>query len=204
MIHEQERMLGLTKEVLGDDFMHLELVGYDLHEDFHREETRIACKFRDNKTEEVTVIEGKGTGVIDAFFHGLLDRLSQDYPSLDTIQIDKFQVAARIGSGTESSQVDAIAHVTIGIRNSNGVHFEFDHESQSLTRSGIEATLRAAEYFVNSERAFTEAYKARKGAVDQNRQDLVQRYTDLMSQLVKNTSYSRVIEQIREDIAKAG
>ncbi len=202
MIHDQERMLGLTKEILGDDFMHLELVGYDFHEDFHREESRIACKIRNNSTNEEQVIEGSGVGLIDAFFHALLDRLSEQYPSLDTISIDKFQVNAKIGSGTESNQGDALAHVTIGIRNSNGKHFDFEHESRSVSRSGIQATLRAAEYFVNSERAFIEAYKARTGAKSQGRQDLIDRYTALMADLVQNTSYSEVIEQIRAEIAE--
>ncbi|MFT7626273.1 MAG: hypothetical protein ACI9WU_005468 [Myxococcota bacterium] len=200
MIHEQDRMLGLAKEVLGEEFMRLELVGYDLHEDFHREVTRIACKIKDEKTGKVTVIEGVGVGMIDAFFHAMLDTMSEQYPSLDTISIDKFQVTAKIGSGSERNQGDAIASVTIGIRNSSGKHFEFEHESRSVTRSGIEATLRAGEYFVNSEKAFIEAYTARTAAKESNRQDLINRYTALMADLVKNTSYSRVIEQIRSEM----
>ncbi len=201
MIHEQERMLGITREILGEDWMHLEVVGYDLHEDFHREQTRIACKIRDNKTNEVKVIEGSGVGLIDAFFHALLDRLSDRYPSLETISIDKFSVTAKIGSGSAINQeFDALATVTLGIRNSNEVHFEFTHESRSVTRSGIEAALRAAEYFVNSERAFIEAYHALKSSREGGRQDLIERYTSMMSQLVKNTSYSEVIEQIRSEL----
>ncbi len=193
-------MLGITREVLGDDWMHLEVVGYDLHEDFDRESTRIACKIRDNKTQEVKVIEGSGVGLIDAFFHALLDRLAVRYPSLETISIDKFAVTAKIGSGVNSNQLDALATVALGIRNSNGRHFEFTHESRSVTRSGIEAALRAAEYFVNSERAFIEAYTALKSARETGRQDLIGRYTGLLAQLVKNTSYSEVIEQISSEL----
>lgn len=203
MIHEQERILALVKEVLGENYVQLEVIGYDLHEDFGREATRIACTIRDTPGE-VTVIEGSGVGIINAFFHALLDRLSRDYPSLDSISIDKFAVAGKIGSGSESNQGDAMCTVTLGIRNSRGNHFEFDHESRSVTRSSIEATLRAAEYFVNSERAFVEAYKGLKSSRRQNRPDLVHRYTDLMSNLVRNTSYSETIEQIQAEVGNGG
>ncbi len=202
MIYEQERILSIVKDVLKEEYVHLEVVGYDLHEDFEREQTRIACTIRDTNGE-TAVIEGSGVGIIDAFFHALLARLSREYPSLDSISIDKFAVTGKIGSGSESNQGDAICSVTIGIRNSRGNHFEFDHESRSVTRSGIEATLRAAEYFVNSERAFIEAFRGLKSSRRQSRPDLVHRYTDLMSSLVRNTSYSETIEQIQSEFDHA-
>ena len=198
MIHEQGRILSLMKELLGPDYMQLEVVGYDLHEDFHREQTRIACKIRGDDGD--LVIEGSGVGLIDAFFHGLLNRLSQDYPSLDSIAIDKFIVQGKIGTGSEPWQGDALAVVTLGIRNSGGKHFEFEHESRSVTHSAIEATLRAAEYFVNSEKAFITAYKALKSTHDAARGDIKHRYTEILAQLVRNTSYSEVIEQIKAEL----
>jgi hypothetical protein len=199
MIHQQEQMIGIMKELLGENYVQLEVVGYDLHEDFGRGETSIACKIVDTHSNEVTVIEGRGVGIIDAFFHGLLDHLSRDYPSLQSISVDKFTVTARIGAeqGTHS---DAECEVVIGIKNDKGIHFEFETVSRSVTRAGIHATMLAAEYFVNSERAFIEAYKGIKSARDQNRQDMANRYTELMSALVRNTSYSEVIEQIRAEM----
>ena len=53
---------------------------------------------------------------------------------------------------------------------------------------------------MNSERAFIECFRALKSGREQRRQDLVERYTALMAELVKNTSYSEVIEQIREEM----
>ena len=201
MIHRQENTLELVKQLLGDGYEHMEVIHYDLHEDFSREETRISCTIRATDGE-VTVIEGVGVGIIDAFFCALRGRLSRAYPSLNTISIDKFVVNGKIGSGEEASQGDAIAAVTIGIRNSRGNHFEFEHESRSVTRSSIEATLRAAEYFVNSERAFIEAYKALKWARSENRSDLIGQYTDQMTSLVRNTSYSETIEQIEAELQR--
>ena len=195
-------MLGIMKELLGDSYLHLEVVGYDLHEDFGRGETQIACKITDTSKDEVAMIEGRGVGVIDAFFHGLLQRLSADYPSLETVSLDKFVVNARINRKTRGSHTDAEAEVIIGMRNSYGNHFEFSHVSRSVSRSAIEATLEAAEYFVNAERAFVESYKALKSGRDEGRHDLEKRYTALMAELVRNTSYSKVIEQIREEMSR--
>ncbi len=197
MIHEQSKMLELMREFLGEDLVRLRVDGYDLHEDFSREDTRMACTIRhvDGHTD---VIEGRGVGPIDAFFKGLIERMARDYPSLESLVIDKFVVVGKLGDG-RGSQSDALASVTVGIRNSRGSHFEFVSESRSVTRSGIEATLRAAEYFMSSELAFKKAYKALQNARESKRPELVARYTDLMSQLVKNTSYSDVIEQIRSE-----
>lgn len=199
MIHEQARILELIRDLLGNDLFRLSVVSFDLHEDFEREDSRIACTVRypDSSTQ---VIEGQGVGFIDAFFNGLLERLSRDYPSIQTIVIDRFHVASKVSPGARRSGSDALASVTMGIRNSRGSSFEFVSESRSVTRSGIDATLRAAEYFVNSELAFKRAYRALVDARDRRRQDLVAKYTDLMAQLVKNTSYSDVIEQIRADV----
>ena len=199
MIHEQARMLELMAELLGPERVRLSVVSYDLHEDFAREDTQITCTIRwvDGPT---AVIEGHGVGPIDAFFNGLLGRLSKDHPSLNSLVIDKFQVLGKLSAGTRKSQSDGLAHAIVGIRNPRGSQFEFESESRSVTRSGIDATLRAAEYFVNSELAFIKAYKSLQHAREQKRQDLVARYTDLMSQLVRNTTYSEVIEQIRADV----
>ncbi len=199
MIHEQARISELMQDLLGKDLFHLSVVSYDLHEDFERETCRIACTIRypDGKN---TVIEGLGVGAIDAFFNGLLGHLSREYPSLQTIVIDRFLIANKAVSGSRKSGSDALAAVTVGIKNSRGTAFEFVSESRSITRSGIDATLRAAEYFVNSELAFKRAYHALVDARERRRQDVVAKYTDLMAQLVKNTSYSEVIEQIRADV----
>ena len=76
MIHQQDRIHGLTKEVLGEQYIHLEVIR-ELHEDY-RGSTLVACRFRTDAGE--TTIEGRGVGLVDAFFNGLLARLSSDYP----------------------------------------------------------------------------------------------------------------------------
>ena len=66
----------------------------------------------------------------------------------------------------------------------------------------IIATLRSMEYFINSERAFVTMHHALRDAQERRRSDLVQRYTDTMATLVRNTSYSEVISRIREKMGQ--
>ena len=60
-------------------------------------------------------------------------------------------------------------------------------------------TLLAAEFFINSERAFIEVYRALQHAREKNRHDSIALYTRQLTTLVEATSYSEVIEQIRRE-----
>ena len=59
----------------------------------------------------------------------------------------------------------------------------------------------AAEFFINSERAFIQVYRALQHAREENRHDSVALYTQQLTTLVEATSYSDVIDQIRKDLA---
>ncbi len=190
---KQERSLALIKEILKDKFLDLAMVGYDVREDFDKDEARIVCRVRDVRTGETQNIEGQGVGIIDAFFHGLKARLADKYKSLDTIRFTGFTVKGKMDTG-RGPATDALAEVTLGVRNSSGAEFAFTHSSRSITRSGLEATLSAAEYFVNSEVAFLTIHAALKDARAKHRADLVASYTAMLAVLVENTSYSDVLE----------
>jgi hypothetical protein len=69
-----------------------------------------------------------------------------------------------------------------------------------VTHSGLEATLSAAEYFVNSEVAFLAIHDALRDARAKHREDLVTSYTAMLAVLVENTSYSDVLEQRRQEL----
>ena len=46
--------------------------------------------------DQAVEVEGKGVGVVDALYNGLLDRYAREYQSLKTIQLTGFHVAADI------------------------------------------------------------------------------------------------------------
>jgi len=105
-----------------------------------------------------------------------------------------------MGTKQGASGGDAIATVTVEVRNSQGLVFSFSDESRSVALSSARAVLAIAEYFVNAERAFITLYKSRKDAHDRNRHDLLTRYTEEMAEVVKSTSYAEVIENIKKEM----
>jgi len=146
---------------------------------------------------EVIEVVGRGTGFIDALFHGLNDQLAREYPSLNSIQFSNFAVEGIMSTRTDQSGSDAEARVTLTVLSSENVQFDFSSTSRSVARASVDAVLQAVGYFVNSERAFIEIYNILQHYRSQNRADLVTKYQILLGQMVENTSYTEVIQQIR-------
>jgi predicted HAD superfamily phosphohydrolase len=188
---------ALITRILGDSYLPLrlsrltvdELVDATCH-------VKIAVTERDTLVE----VEGDGVGVVDAIFASLLARYGREYASLKTISLAGFAVSANIESKRGQSGVDAVGTITIDVCNSEGNRFSFTDTSRSVTSSTARAVLSVVEYFVNSERAFITLDKARRDAMERNREDLVTRYTAEMAEIVESTSYTEVIEAIRKRI----
>jgi hypothetical protein len=200
VIGKQEQIHQLMKDILKENYLHLEVLSYELSENFVTGDSRIVCQVKDSRSGEVLTIEGRGSGVLDAFFHGLKDRLAKSFPSLNTIRFSTFELHGEMETSRDEAGTDAEAVVTLGVKNSQGREFEFQHTSRSILRSGIEATLDAAEYFVNSEKAFLTVHAALAEARRKGRSDLVEKYTNILAVLVENTSYSEVIEQRKREL----
>ncbi len=198
---KQEVMISKMKEVLQDDYLHLEVAKYTLNEDLEeRQSCQIQCTLRREDSSTLTV-EGEGVGAIDAFFSGVQSRLADEYPSLKSIRFSKFEIEGLISSDAGPDQTaKAEAEATVGIENSEGREFVFKSTAPSVSRAGLQATLQAAEYFVNSERTYIQLHEILEHYRSEGRTDLVDKYTDLMSEVVENTSYSEVVEQVRNSV----
>lgn len=202
MYEKQNKMKSLMKEILQDDYVNLRVDSYVLRENLAEEASEISCKIVDEGHEPMTV-EGHGVGIIDALFNGLKTRLADDYPSLESIRFSEFSIQGLISSddGPEvATEAEAVA--TVGIRNSEGKEFIFESRAPSVSRAGLQATAQAAEYFINSERTYVRLHEILQHYKEQGRTDLVEKYTDLMTQVVQNTSYSEVVEQIRKKLSE--
>jgi hypothetical protein len=190
----------MVREILRDDYVVLSADRLSLEEDLGEGRSRIRVDVRDGKGI-VATIEGQGVGMVDSLFNALVARLSGEYPSLKTIEFARFTITAQLDTRTKRAGADAIGEVLLVVRNSDGRDFEFRDASRSISGSAVRAVLAGVEYFVNSERAFITCYRALKDAHDRNRPDLVQSFTSQLAELVKNTSYTEVIEQIRREMA---
>jgi hypothetical protein len=200
MREEQERIRNLVREALGTEYLALRVDRVHFEEDLADMVGRVRAELRNDQTGEKQAIEGRGVGLVDAFFQALAGRLGSEYPSLKTIEFSKFQIDGRIETKRQVQGADAEGEVTLVVRNSERREFEFKDASRSITASALRTVLQAVEYFVNSERAFVAVWKRLADAKQRNRDDLVQTYTGQLVELVKNTSYSEVIESIKKQM----
>jgi hypothetical protein len=187
----------LIRRVLGSQYLQLALKRLALDED-----PSIGSTVKATVTEGETAVEveGKGVGVVDAFYAALLARYGGEYQSLKTLQLAGFHVAADIETKKGTAGVDAVGKVTLDVTNSDGRRFSFTDSSRSVTASTARAVIAAVQYFINAERAFITLYNARRDAIARGREDLVARYTAEMAEVVESTSYAEVIANIRKEL----
>jgi len=199
---QQQNMVGKMKEVLQEDYLELEVSSYQLTEDLSEETSRIDCTL--SEAEGTTFqVEGTGVGAIDAFFAALRTHFADDYPSLKTIRFSKFKIEGLMSSDVGPDETTkAEAEATVGILNSEDRELIFKSTAPSVSRAGLEATLQGAEYFVNSERTYVRLHEILEHYRSEGRTDLVEKYTELMSEVVENTSYSEVAEEIKGDVSE--
>jgi hypothetical protein len=188
----------MVHEVLDGTVLRLKVDAYRMNEDLETGTVSIHCDVHDAVTGDRKTLEGQGVGIVDAFFRGIIRMYSAEFQSLTTIAFSDFSIRGNMSSG-HHARSDSEAQVTLRVVNSDGVEYEFADASPSMTRSAINVVLHATAFFINSERAFTAVYKAMQHAKAENRSDSVARYTDQLTTLVKATSYTEVIAQIRAD-----
>lgn len=195
-IHEPPHQ-ELIKKVLGANVLELKLGRLSVDE----ADYTTTCKLTVLEGDQTIDVEGKGVGVVDAIFDGLLERYAREYQSLKTIQLAAFYVGADLQTKKAAPGVDAVGQVTLDIMNSEGRRFTFSDQSRSVTISIARAVLKVTQYFVNAERAFLTLHNARRDALARNREDLVSRYTAEMALVVESTSYAEVISNIRKELS---
>jgi hypothetical protein len=188
--------IELIRRVLGSNFFELKLVRHTVEEGDHS----TTCKVSLLEGDQPVDVEGKGIGVVDAIYNGLLDRYAREYQSLKTIQLIGFNVGADMETKKGQAGVDAVGRVTVEVTNSEGRRFTFSDKSRSVTISITRAVLQVVSYFVNAERAFVTLHNARRDALARGREDLVSRYTAEMAEVVESTSYADVIANIRKEL----
>lgn len=195
-----QEISNLMREVLGDGYTHVIVKRVLVEEDLEGGSTSVTCEVDHEQGGEKSVIAGQGVGMIDALLQAMLARFGEEYPSLKTIRLQSFSVGAKLETKKGFSGADSLGEVTLEIANTENRVFTFKDSSRSVISSMVRVTLAALEHFINAERAFVSLHHALQDAKARNRADLVQRFTNNMATLVKNTSYSEVISRLRDDI----
>ncbi len=194
---QQNDALTQMRDVLQAEFLDLEVVRSVAHEDFAGGTSRVEATLQASNGSDRVEIDGSGVGVVDAFFGALQARYAPENPSLTSIHFTSFAVRGLFEEDAEGTRTNARAQVTIGVTNSYGTEFEFTRVTASVGRSTMQAVADAVAYFVNSERAYVTMFRALEHYRSEGRTDLIQKYTSRLADMVRNTSYSEVIERLR-------
>ncbi len=189
----------LIKEVLKERYLSLRISHFQLLEDLQESKCRVIvtlCHAQDGST--LGELRGQGVGLIDALFRGLMEHYAQEFESLNSIQITGFRLSSSMERGpSQGSDGEALAELYV--ENSDGRSFLFETKGRSTAAAALQLVVRVVEHFVNSERAFISVYHALRDARSRARPDLVQLYTRQLSELVNTTSYTSVIEKIKNE-----
>ena len=191
----QDQMRSLMREVLGESYFSLEVRGLSLEEDVAEGRSVVRAKLVDPRSGDEREIQGSGVGLVDAAFDALVTSLVDEYPSLAHIRFRSFKVDGDTGTGEKVSRTDSEGVVRLEVDNQVNRTFVFTDASRSVSASCVRVTLAAVEYFVNSERAFLQVRGLLEDARGASRPDLVDRYTQMLSQLVENASYADSLKE---------
>lgn len=194
MMSHQEETLQLMKETLQEEYLSYQLESFRIEEDEQKHcqiVARVSCS-----DDTVWTFEGDGVGALDAFFLSMRERLSEEYPSVKALIFSSVRTRNLPGS-VQQHPTDATAEVSLRTLNSYNDELEFVTTSRSFVRASLEAVVEAFQYFVNSERAYIRLFNALEYYRKEGRSELVDKYTSLLSQIVRNTSYSEVIERLK-------
>lgn len=189
--------LDIMKDVLQENYLHVGLENFRVEERGPDDQSQVLAQIRLSDREDLVTLEGQGSGALHAFFVSLRDRLSEEFPSVGAIHFTSTR-AESVPNSNRNHPTDAEAEVFLTIRNSYGDELEFRNRSRSLMRATLDCIMDAVEYFANSEKAYIQIYRALEHYREQGRSDLMDKYTSLLSAVVRNTSYTEVIERIKK------
>jgi hypothetical protein len=87
---EQEEVMTLMREVLGEQYLQLEVESVLVEENVREQTTSVSCEVISSAGR--SVIAGRGVGLVDALYAGVVARFAKEYPSLQTIRFDSFTI----------------------------------------------------------------------------------------------------------------
>jgi len=200
--YPEELAINKNKEIINDILkkqVSLEIKQFSLEEDFKNDCSNIFFILNFHyKTNKQHKIKSNGSGMVDALFIGIINKFSDTYISLKNISLYDFLVNVNFKKSNSLLHTDAPVEVKIILQGSPRSKLYFKAESKSLAKAAIGAVCNAIEYLINAELAVIQLNKDIKSADKRQRNDLQDKYTSQLSELVKFVSYSKVINNLNK------
>lgn len=195
-----EQVIKLTKEVLGESRVEIQIVGLKLSENFEESSAKIEAKLveiSETKPKKKTVT-GTGVGLVDACFDALIRSYNEQFCSLDTISIVDFTVNAHLDRASQRKS-DAKITALLRVKNSDDHEYAFQSTTTSISHSSVAVVEESIAFFINAELAYTRLFRALGDAKARGRHDLVERYQNQMATLVHATSFEKLVENLKKE-----
>tara|TARA_Y100000310_G_C20541266_1_gene743415 strand:- start:162 stop:806 length:645 start_codon:yes stop_codon:yes gene_type:complete len=197
--YQREEINRVVKDVLREKYTDMELVQLSIKEDAIEKITDVSCKILFGKKS--LIIKGTGKGPVDALFTAITSKFVGEYCSLGRLHFSRFSVEADIEKNLGPSRTDATVEATLEISNECGSSL-FRQRDNSISIVSAKIVLSAVEHFINAEKCVIMLYKNLQHAEKRARGDMMNIYTQQMAEIIKNVSYEKVIERLKNESRK--
>ena len=128
--------------------------------------------------------------MVNALYSGFIREFSDDCESLRDIKFVDF----RMKIADKKKQTDAHILAKLTVMNYNNDILVFADKSRSMNASAARVVAKTIEYFINSEKSFLTLKDAIEDSKKRQRPDLTKKYISQLAEIVKNTSYKKIIK----------
>ena len=184
----QQKTEKIIRQVLNQNYINFFVENINLNEDLVEGITRVECCVKVG--DRPVIIDNEGKGMVNALYSGFIREFSDDCESLKDIKFKDFRM--KIADKNKESDAHILAKLTV--MNCHGDILIFSDKSRSMNASAARVVGKAVEYFINSEKAFFLLKNAIEDAKKRARPDLIKEYTLQLTEIVKNTSYKKIIK----------
>lgn len=193
---KKETTVALVRRILGEETFSFTVVHYLVAEYVGPDGgCRVVLTLETGTGREV--VEGQGSGFVDAAYKGLMHHHARAYTSLETLTFTGFTIRGQMETGQQAAGLDAEVEVEIGVRNLEGRTVTFTARDRSTLAAAVAAVVQVVEYFINAERAYVKLHRCLADAEARHRPDLIEEYTANLAHLVETTSYETISTRVR-------
>jgi len=192
----QKKCEKIVRNTLQKDYINVYIKKFSLKENIEQNYTSVSYTLElENYKDGSFQIEGKGKGAVDALFASIINKLNNKFISLKNIRFEDFSMQVKFKESSYRRKSDAPVEIRLALKSSREKIFYFKSSSTSMILAAIKVITQAVEYLINAELAVLILYESIKDAEKRNRSDLVKQYTISLSEMVKITSYEKVIKK---------
>lgn len=179
-------------EILSDDYKEVELSSVQVYEEIDNNQTSIMSELKIG--DEQYDINSSGKGSVDALWSGISSVIEDEseYEILEDVEFLGYRAEAEpIAEDLISTESEV--EVRLDMSKASG-YITFHQKSHSVLEATLLCFTQVIEYLLNSEKAFKRTQELLESAKDRNRQDLVRKYTNTLSELTKVFPHSNLDE----------